>query len=305
MIRLFAPLTIGKHQIRNRIVRAPLMLSNGLAGGFISAHHVARYATWSKGGVGLILSEPLTVVATEDVYSPGIYHDALIPDLRRICGAVEQRSTFIPLLTYPELPLQQLAQSDIALVLQKFEQAAWRARAAGFAGFMLDAGPRTLLHQLYSPRFNQRRDMYGAPQRIQAAVELVERLRQRFGADLLLGYRMVIDELRPDGVGLQESRVAARRLAAAGVQLFDLVVGDEPTQPVAHFPGWQIPLVAALRSFIDVPVIVNGAMSDPELAEMTLLEGSADLIGIGQALMQNPHWPLVAAQTLQISQAAS
>jgi len=41
-------------------------------------------------------------------------------------------------------------------------------------------------------------------------------------------------------------------------------------------------------------------ITEPEQAESYLKEGKADVILLARALLRNPHWPLMAAQKLNI-----
>ncbi len=306
MAHLFTPLKLGPYTLRNRIVRAPLQLHTTAPGGFITNAMIDTYTSWARGGVGLVLTEPFSVARSAPRHTPGIYSDVLTPDLHLLHEAVHSNgSILLPVLHHPAAPPAQLEHSEIDQIIERFESAAWRARAAGFKGVIINGADGGLLHQLSSPLTNRRSDGYGGADRSRSAIELVEQLRKRFGPHFLIGYRLIVDELQPNGITLQESRVAARRLAAVGVGLLDVVVSDHGTQPVAHFPGWQIPLAAAIRAVVDVPVIVNGGLGDPELAESVLAEGSADLIGLGETLNRDPRWAEHAAHVFQATQAAS
>jgi 2,4-dienoyl-CoA reductase-like NADH-dependent reductase (Old Yellow Enzyme family) len=179
-----------------------------------------------------------------------------------------------------------------------FVAAAWRGRAAGCAWVVLDGAVGSLLHQLHTPLVNQRADEYGGLGRLRLATEIVEAIRRWLGPQFLIGYRLVVDELRPDGITLHESRVGAHQLVSAGINLLDIVVTTDPDQLIAYFPGWQIPLVESIRGVVDVPLIANGTLGDAELAESILVEGSADLIGLAQTLTDQPDWPAHAVQTL-------
>jgi NADPH-dependent 2,4-dienoyl-CoA reductase/sulfur reductase-like enzyme len=60
--------------------------------------------------------------------------------------------------------------------------------------------------------------------------------------------------------------------------------------------GVLVPLAAAIRRVVDIPVIAAGRLDDPVLAERVLAEGSADLVAIGRALIADADWPLKAEQ---------
>jgi 2,4-dienoyl-CoA reductase-like NADH-dependent reductase (Old Yellow Enzyme family) len=95
----------------------------------------------------------------------------------------------------------------------------------------------------------------------------------------------------PGGLSLQDARVIARRLTSAGVSFIEVVMRVGRDMPLAHFPGWCVPVASALKSVVDVPVLVGGQLDDFELAEQSLREGSTDLVAIGERLQQDPRWP--------------
>ena len=66
---LFRPLKVGKTEIKNRIFMPPI--STNLANkGYVTEELIQHYATRAKGGVGLIVTEVVTVEPTY-IYLPG------------------------------------------------------------------------------------------------------------------------------------------------------------------------------------------------------------------------------------------
>ena len=302
---LFSPIAIGSLKVCNRIVCSPAVIGAAAPGGFTTEALAERYLGWSEGGVGLIVTEPLYVHPVAAAGSAGLYDDLLIPELARIVQPLAARDTpLLPLLTHAPLEWAALQAQALEPICEQFVAAAWRARAAGCAGVMVNGADATLLHQIHSPLTNRRADEYGGLGRLGLATAIVETIRRWLGPDFLIGYRLVVDELRPAGISLHESRVGARQLVSAGVDLLDVVVAADPDQLIAYFPGWQIPLVESIRAVVDVPLIANGGLGDAELAESILAEGSADLIGLNDTLDDQPDWPVKAAQTLYAASTA-
>ncbi len=305
MYHLFSPFAIGPLTVRNRIVRSPAAIGAAAAGGFTTPALLQHYLSWAAGGVGLVISEPLHVHPVTEPGSAGLYDDLLTPDLAQIVQPLAAHNTpLLPLLSHAPLEWATVQTQPLADICELFVAAAWRAHAAGCRGVMLDGAAGSLLHQLHSPLVNQRADEYGGLGRLRLATEIVAAIRRWLGPQFLIGYRLVVDELRPDGITLHESRVGARQLVSAGINLLDVVVPTDPDQLIAYFPGWQIPLVESIRGVVDVPLIANGTLGDAELAESILADGSADLIGLAQTLTDQPDWPAHAAQTLDAISAA-
>src|SRR5581483_785168 len=56
-------------------------------------------------------------------------------------------------------------------------------------------------------------------------------------------------------------------------------------------PGAFVPLAAAIREVVDVPVVAVGRILTPQQAERVLEEGHADLVAMTRALIADPHLP--------------
>jgi 2,4-dienoyl-CoA reductase-like NADH-dependent reductase (Old Yellow Enzyme family) len=96
-----------------------------------------------------------------------------------------------------------------------------------------------------------------------------------------------------------QSGVLVRRLIDAGCDFITVSSGGlSPDQKITPGPGYQLPLVDALRAAITVPVIATGMLQDPKLADQAVRQGRADLIAIARGALDNPHWPWHAARVL-------
>jgi 2,4-dienoyl-CoA reductase-like NADH-dependent reductase (Old Yellow Enzyme family) len=301
MADLFSRLTIDGHELPNRIVLAPL--ASGLAAddGFAGPELAARFGRFARGGVGLLLSEPLLVTPPPAAGGPhvGAYADAFVPGLRQLVAAGRAHGAPVLLTLDAPAPAAPPAPAALAALVEAYLLAGRRAMAAGADGIMLTTADGGLLHSLLSPLRNARGDAYGGDLagRLRLTVEVVEGIRRWLGRRVLLGCRILADELAPGGLGLQDARVVAKRLTAAGVRLLD--VAAPPASPqVARFPGWAVPLASSIRRITDVPVIGSGLLGDPALADSLVRDGSLDLVMLGAALRADPDWPRAAREQL-------
>ena len=93
---LFEPIQIGTKTVRNRIFMPPI--STNLANKcYVTDELVQHYGARAKGGVGLIVSEVVTVEPTY-IYLPGdmsIHDDSFIPGWEKLCAEVHKHSTLI------------------------------------------------------------------------------------------------------------------------------------------------------------------------------------------------------------------
>ena len=93
---LFEPIQIGTQTVRNRVFMPPI--STNLANkGYVTDELVQHYGARARGGVGLIVSEVVTVEPTY-VYLPGdmsIHDDSFIPGWEKLCAEVHKYDTKI------------------------------------------------------------------------------------------------------------------------------------------------------------------------------------------------------------------
>ncbi len=290
----------------------------------------AYYAERARGGVGLVIvqftfvapegrSGPNTTGLTDDSFIPG-YQD-LVADIHAAgakaaiqlahAGAVA-RSAVIgtrpvgPSAIAPkggEMP-KELSVAEIENLVEKFAQAARRAREAGFDAVEFHAAHGYLLNQFLSPLWNQRRDVYGGSteNRSRFLLEIVDRTRALLGNDYPLLVRLCADEFVPGGIAVAEGCRIATLLEAAGIDILDVCGGIGETMaysvPSTFVPagGSLLPLAAAVREVVKVPVIGVGKLHTPAVAEEAIATGKADLIAIGRAAIADPYWPTKAAE---------
>ncbi len=303
MADLFSPLTIAGRALPNRIVMGPAPSGQANETGFVSANLVAHYERVAKGGVGLIVSEPLRVGAPAlPTAHLGGYADAFVPGLRRLTKAGQANGArFCYSLTVPMTP-EPPSASELRTLTDHFIMAAWRAHCAGADGVMLSVADGCLLHQLASPLFNQRTDHYGqdVAGRLRMLLEVIEGIKSWLGSRVFIGVRLPAEELPPGGMSLQDARVLAKRVTGAGARLLDITAPiGVGTSQLARFPGWAVPLINGIKRVIDVPVIGSGQLGDPILADSVIRDGSLDLVMLNGSLRANPDWPRYAYDVLQ------
>jgi 2,4-dienoyl-CoA reductase-like NADH-dependent reductase (Old Yellow Enzyme family) len=158
---------------------------------------------------------------------------------------------------------------------------------------MLSAADGGLFEQLVSPLQNERADRYGGniAGRLRLLLSVVEGVQKWIGEHFIVGVRLNVEEFAPGGLTLQDTRVIAKRLIGAGVRLLEVSARTTGDTPIAQFPGWQVPLAAAIRAVVEVPVLVGGLLDDPTLADSVIRDGSADLVALGEVLRTEPLWP--------------
>jgi 2,4-dienoyl-CoA reductase-like NADH-dependent reductase (Old Yellow Enzyme family)/thioredoxin reductase len=207
----------------------------------------------------------------------------------------------IPCLpTGAEMP-RELTVEEIEVLIGKFVLGATITKAAGFDAVEIQGAHGYLITQFMSPYTNKRTDEYGGDLegRMKFALKIIEGVRLAVGPDFPIIFRMNGDEYIEGGLTLEDNRQVARRLEAAGVDCLSVSAGiyESPPWYSRIFPtmgmpeGCNVPLAGAIKSAVNIPVIVAGKLGDPVLAEEVLRDGKADLIALGRPLLADPDLP--------------
>jgi NADPH2 dehydrogenase len=300
---------LGRVRLPNRLVYNAQPSGCAVPDGFVSSDLATYYLLRAQGGASLLVIEPTCVLPPRDHATPhlGLYSDAQVPDLRQCIGALHTAGAAVLIMLDQPLWTPQLTERELHEVGEAFITAAWRAHACGADGIMLstvDGGP---FEQLISPLRNQRGDGYGGSVigRSQLLREVVEGIERWIGSQFIVGVRLNAEEVTSGGLSLQDARLLATRLASAGVKLLEIQAQAASETPIAHFPGWCVPMAAGIKAVVDIPVMVGGLLDDPELADSVIRDGSADLISVGARMRVEPEWPQHARAILAQREAFS
>jgi NADPH2 dehydrogenase len=302
MLNLFSPLTLGRMRLPNRIVLAAAPSDSAAPGGFAGAAFMAYYAEQAGGGAGMLVVEHTCALPPADQAMPhvGLYDDAQIAALHTCMAQVHAAGAAALIMLDQPLPITELSQDALVGLREAFIRAAWRARASGADGVMLSAADGGPFEQLLSPIQNRRSDRYGGAldDRLSLLLEVVEGIHGWIGGDFVLGVRVMVEEFAPGGLTLHDARVIAKRLVGAGAGFLEVGAQVGGPMPIARFPGWMVPLAAALKAVVDVPVMVGGLSEDPALVDEVIRDGSADLAALTEVLRADIGWPRRAQRAL-------
>lgn len=195
-----------------------------------------------------------------------------------------------------------LTTDDLADVVEAFAAAARRAVAAGYDVVEVHAAHGYLLHQFCSPDSNVRDDAYGGPfeHRTRLVREVTAAVRAAVPDDMPVLVRVsATDWVEPAGWTADDTVRLARDLAPLGVDMVHVSTGGNlPHAQIPAGPGYQVPFAARVRAEAGVPTIAVGAITDPQLAEQVVADGSADAVALARPLLVDPFWPHRAAVAL-------
>ncbi len=316
-------------QLRNRLVMSPM--TTGYAGDdqLPSNQLIAYLVARAKGGVGLITTEACVVDARhrEVPRSMHFSSDAVIESHRALVEAVHEHGAKIqPQLVHagpdalsPQLekipslgpsvipsyltgtPSRELAEHEIAVLLDQYGAAVRRIREAGYDGVELHAAHGyMLLGSFLTPWRNKRGDGYAGRKRegrTRFLLEVLAAMRREVGADFPITLRISGYERTPGGRTIDDSARIAPRLVEAGVDAFHVSGGviDRLTTMIITGSEWgeghNLAGARAVRNVVDVPVIAVGRIHDIAAAEAVVARGDADLVAMGRPLLADPELP--------------
>ncbi|MDO8915761.1 MAG: NADH:flavin oxidoreductase [Coriobacteriia bacterium] len=330
MSRLLEPLATRNLALHNRLVLPPMATSKANPDGSMSDALLAYYDEKSRGGAfGLIITEHcyITRQGMNRVGQPSIADDSTIDAWKRLTetihangskvamqinhcgGACSTEATGLEVVGPSDVavPLgrdetvRELTHEEIATIVTQFADAARRVKAAGFDGVEIHAAHGYLLTQLFSPLTNKRTDQYGGEVhgRIRFHLQVIAAVRAAVGDDFPVLLRLGARDYIEGGTTLTDSQVAAVEFERAGVDILDITGGlSGYTVPGNDEPGWFAELSEGLKAVVDIPVMLTGGVTEPAHAEALLAAGSADLIGVGRAVLKDSGWALRAVREL-------
>jgi 2,4-dienoyl-CoA reductase-like NADH-dependent reductase (Old Yellow Enzyme family) len=197
---------------------------------------------------------------------------------------------------------RELTREEIDNIVKAFQAAARRTKEAGFDGVEIHSAHGYLLNQFFSPLTNKRTDEYGGDvhKRIRIHLQVIEAVRSVVGEDFPILLRLGASDFAEGGTTLEDSILAAREFEKAGVSILDISGGFSGyTVPGLTGQGYFAPLTEAIKQSVSIPIILTGGITEAQAAEQLLVDGKADLIGVGRAIFKDSKWAERAINSLK------
>jgi len=312
-------------EVRNRFVVPPMGTNFANPDGSVSKQLIDYLAARSKGGYGLIIVEVTAIdpLGKAIPWQPGIWDDKFVPGWKELVDEVHKYGAKIvvqlhhagrqtthevigsqPVAPSPipcpvdrEIP-RELTTEEVYDLIEKFGDAAVRARDAGFDGVEVHGAHGYLIAQFMSAYSNKRIDEFGGDltSRMKFPVDIVKNIRAKVGNGYPIIFRFSGDERVPGGRTIDESRVVAEKMEKAGVNALHVstgVYGSIPwlIAPSAVPPAYNVYAAEEIKKVVKIPVITVGRINDPNLAEDILEGGKADLVSLGRESIADPELP--------------
>lgn len=320
---LFTPTTLGKLQLKNRVVMSPM--TRNRATGNIPNELMAQYYA-QRATAGLIITEGASPSPNGLGYPriPGIFSAEQVAGWKLVTDAVHAKGgkIFIQFMhcgrighplnlpagarilapsavaaageTYtdaegmkPNAMPQAMTEADIRTAIEEFAQGAKNAVAAGFDGVELHGANGYLIEQFIRPNSNQRTDRYGGAieNRARFVLEVADAVIKAIGKDKV-GIR-----LSPFGVfndmPLYDAMEADYTWLAQQLNARGLVYIHLVDHSSMGAPKVPDSMKATFRKLFKGTLILSGGY-DAARAESDLAAGRCDLIAVGRPFLANP-----------------
>ena len=320
---VFSQFKIKNLVLKNHIVMPPMATWYATSFGEVTPRLISYHRERAAGGVALNIVE-FTAVESKgklDSHMLGIYDDAHIPGLTTLAQAVHEAGGKIaiqlshagrrarswlnggqrPWAPSPiaelggEIP-NEMSQSQIDYIQRCFQQAAQRAKQAGFDAVEIHNAHGYLIHQFLSPLSNQRSDQYGGSleNRSRFALETLARVREAVGNEFPIFCRLSGDEFIDGGTSLAEATLFAKLLEKEGADVIDVSAGvlestERTIPPQALEHGCNMGLAEEIKRQVTIPVIGVGRIKTLQEADALLQAKKVDLVAMGRALIADPE----------------
>jgi N-ethylmaleimide reductase len=320
---LFTPTSLGKLQLKNRVVMAPMTRCRAV--GNVPNELMEKYYA-QRASAGLIISEGIAPSANGMGYArqPGLFTDAQVQGWKRVNDGVHAAGgkIFVQMMhdgriSHPANMLagsrvlapsavaaagdmwtdssgmqpypvpEAMSEEDIKQTIAEFAQGAKNAIAAGFDGIELHGANGYLIDQFLNTASNQRTDQWGGSveNRIRFAVEAAKACAAAIGADRI--------GMRISPYGAFNGTVADAKMDALYLRLIEELnnIGLVYIHVVDHSsmgaPAVPAELMTKLRANFKGKYILSGGY-DAARANADLDAQRGDFVAFGRPFISNP-----------------
>lgn len=243
--KMLSPISIGKVEIKNRLVSSPTTANYASADGIVTEQLLKFYDQKAASGVGLVIVEG-SFISQEGkgyAYQIGIDRDETIAGLRSLADTIKKHgskafmqiqhcgrrskikltglqpigASAVPYNNEADVP-KEMTDDEIEKSIQRFAEAAKRAQKAGFDGIDIHSAHGYLPANFLSPLSNFRTDKWGGSieNRSRFLVEAVRAIKTAVGKDFPVTIKISVDEYQMNGLTLIDSIQLVKFLEDAG-----------------------------------------------------------------------------------------
>lgn len=318
------PYKIGKLELKNRIVMAPM----GPHFDGFGRKAVEYYAKRAEGGAAMIHVTMMVTDYFEDASAAMVLTDENVGFLKELverahafdckvclqvmpgCGRMAGPAKMYPVpisasecgwLYAPQVKCHQLTIEEIEKLLDETERSAKLALDAGVDCFEMHSYGGYLNDQFLTAAWNDRTDKYGGDVKGRATflLEQIGRIRKLGGDDFPIIVKYCPDHCvpYPGFRQLEEGLELAEYLEEQGVSALHIDAGCYEkwhiSMPALFYQRAvnQLASAKAVKQKVSIPVLTHGRLSNFEKAEAALRENICDFTVIGRGLIADPELP--------------
>ncbi|MBP2033985.1 2,4-dienoyl-CoA reductase-like NADH-dependent reductase (Old Yellow Enzyme family)/thioredoxin reductase [Clostridium algifaecis] len=322
---MFKPGKIGNLEIKNSLVVPPMLSEYADEDGNFTERYIRYYEEKAKGGFGLIIAEDNAVEARGAGFTKlaGLWYDSQIEKHKEFTSRIQAYGAKIfvqiyhagreasksiigkqPVAPSPvhdpaifEIP-HELTLEEVIELEDKFVDSIVRAQKAGYDGIELHGAHGYLINQFVPPFSNKRTDIYGGNliNRLRFPLNIINKAYEKVGRDFVITYRISADEFVEGGLTIEDSKIIAPILEAAGIKAIHVSgavykTGYLPSAPYQAATALFSDLAKEIKSVVNIPVIAVNKINTPFIAESILKQGKSDFVAIGRASIADPEFP--------------
>jgi len=200
-----------------------------------------------------------------------------------------------------------LSSAGVERQIRAFVRCASLAREAGYDGVEVMGSEGYFINQFLVEHTNRRNDEWGGSfeNRMRLPVEIVSRIREAVGRDFIIVYRLSILDLIPNGQSWDEVVRMAKAISSAGATILNSGIGWHEARiptiatsvPRGAFTWVTGKLRRELRAAgIEIPLCTTNRLNTPEVADVVLAAGDADMVSMARPLLADPDFVRKASQ---------
>lgn len=327
---LFSPGKLGPLDLANRTIVGPMTRASATEDGLVTDQMRDYYADFGAGGWGLVETEAAYIDLKYSQgydYQPGIANTAQQDSWRKVvdavhaagtpimlqifhCGAINQGNHWVegsiaPSVVQPKGiqidryrggkgPFQvprEITRDEMAEVVASFGDAARRAAEIGFDAIEVHGANGYLPDQFLTVHTNLRTDEYGGAieNRMRFHCEVMRAVRAA-APDIAVGVRISQTKVNDFDYswpgGDNDAKAVFSKLAETGIDFLHC----SAHLGVTPIFGTQRSLSGLARDYSGLPVITNGKLQDPNLAEQALKDSEGDFVAVAKGALGDPDW---------------
>ena len=304
MKNIFDSVELNNLRIKNRLVRSATWEGLANADGSLTEDIYKIYDGLARGGVGTIITG-FTSVASNDFYFGGMMRlsdDFLIPQYKKLVDIIHAQDCAVisqlalggfyrgNILTEPD----EMTEQEISSVIEKFINAAVRAKQSGFDGVQIHAAHFFFLSRFISPAVNHITDNYGGSteNRARILIEILDGIKKA-APELHVTIKINCSDFTFNGLNEEESLLICKMLSQAGIDSIEVsgngtsVPGIRPHKNEGYFADFA----ARLAEEVNTPVILVGGLRSLDFMNEILNGTKIELISLSRPLLCEPDLP--------------